>query len=62
MTDLFKMTAIEIYEETVKKRVPDISNYELELAKLAFEAGFNVGVYKLLPDNAKEDILLRLSK
>lgn len=50
----FKQKAVETFKENLKRKIPDISDYELQIAELSFLAGFNVGIAEDKGEQAQE--------
>lgn len=57
----FKQKAVETFKENLKRKIPDISAYELEIAELSFLAGFNIGIAEDKGEQVQEFALELLS-
>lgn len=57
----FKQKAVETFKENLKRKIPDISDYELQIAEFSFLAGFNVGIADDKGEQAQEFALELLS-
>lgn len=62
MDNLFKQTAVDIYLENLKSKMPSFSQHDLKIIEYAFETGFNVGACNNSPSVLQEVALLQLSK
>lgn len=41
----FKQKAIETFVNNIKTKLPDITDHEIEIMKLSFSSGLNIGIF-----------------